>query len=268
MRAAIDGCPAFQYTCGVLLRSPLLDAIPGLIHGFSTRRGGVSKPPFHSLNLSGVGDDPAALAENKARFAKATGLSVERWVQVDQVHQTRVVHAEAVKPGTEADGIVSLKPGPAPGIRTADCAPVLLAAQAPNGAILGVAAVHAGWRSATGGILKVAIAELLRAGATPSGITAAIGPAIGLDAFEVGPEVIEAAQASVGEAELPYRPAEGKKRPHLDLPGLLRLQLSQLGVLPERIDAVGGCTYAQPEIFHSYRRNGAQSGRMLSLISF
>lgn len=247
----------------MLVQSALLSGVPGLVHGFSSRAGGASTEGGRAgLNL-GPGDAPDVFAENRRRFGAALGVPPEAWVEVEQVHGLRVVAAGEATRETEADGVFSAAPGPFVAVRTADCAPVLIAGLSPEGELVGVAAVHAGWRSAVGGIVGVAVEKLKQLGAAPARSLAAIGPCIGPEAFEVGPEVMEAAAASIG-APAPGLARGPRGKPHLDLPQLLQLQLAQLGFRREAVEWVGGCTFSQPERFFSYRRDGKDSGRQLS----
>jgi YfiH family protein len=253
-----------------VLTSPLLDAIPGIRQGFSTRKGGVSTGPLASLNLALEGDDPAALAENRARFAAALRLDGARLVEVRQVHGARVLDADALTPEQaaelEADGLFACAPGRALAVRTADCAPILLAAVGDDGRARAVAAVHAGWRGATSGIVAEALARFAALGHAPHRLFAAIGPTIGVEAFEVGDEVVEAARLALG-GEAPPTQRGPSGRAHLDLPELVRRLLERGGIPSARIDLVGGCTCAQPERFFSHRRDRGVTGRQLSAIA-
>ncbi|MBI4819170.1 MAG: peptidoglycan editing factor PgeF [Deltaproteobacteria bacterium] len=243
-----------------LLTSALLDSLEGVRHGFSFRSGGISTGPFDSLNLgSNVGDDPRAVSENRRRFAVALG--VVDLAEADQVHGDRVVMASrAGHQGVQADAMFTNTPELALTIRTADCAPILIV-HAREGRARRVAAVHAGWRGATRRILPRAIAELH---APPEELYVAIGPTIGFDAFEVGPEVIEAAKASV-EGPVPARAlADGKWR--LDLVELLRAQARELGIAADRVDSVGGDTYTDVDRFFSHRRDRGVTGRHASAV--
>lgn len=256
----------------MILASPMLSAIPFLRHGFSTRLGGVSTGPFATLNLDrGVGDDDTAVAENRRRFLHALGLAGTDLVQVHQVHGTTILDEASVDrsaPRPEADALVCTRPGIAIGVRTADCVPVLAIATATNGRPLAIAAIHAGWRGATAGILGAAIAKLESLGAKRRRMTFAFGPAIARDAFEVGPEVVDAARASIGGEEPPHtiHPTTGK--PHLDLFALLERQLTRLDVSPPQHERVGGCTHDQPALFFSHRRDQGRTGRHLSAIAW
>lgn len=249
----------------MMQHSALLSAIPNVVHGFSTRRGGVSEGPFSSLNLGSDPDDPAQhLAENRRRFLAALGGGAAlELAQVDQVHGAVVAVADRGGAHGEADALVTSASQVAVGVRTADCAPVLLAALDERGRARAVAAVHAGWRGATAGIVPAAIWKL---GGPLDRLRVAIGPAIGLDAFEVGEEVITAARASLGGGEPPlHRPGEGN--PHLDLRGLLVAQVLRLGLSAEQIELTGGCTASHPELYFSYRRDRGRTGRHLSAIA-
>lgn len=268
----------------MLRASPLL-AAHGFAHGFSTREGGLSAPPFDTLNLArNVGDDPASVAANHARFARAVGYAPERLAEVTQVHGARTLDVDAfVGEGAldvervraeEADAIASARAGIAVAVRTADCLPLLLAD--PRTGV--VAAVHAGWRGAAAGIATAAIEHLARAHrARPSTLVAAIGPHIRAASFEVGDEVVDAFERALEAVSSPHarRAAIAREgalvkrvgaRPHASLAALVVAQLLGAGLSLDRIDDVGGDTFAEAARFHSYRRDGARSGRQLSVI--
>jgi len=171
-----------------------------------------------------------------------------RIVQVKQVHGARAVLA-AESTGQEADALVARAAGGtvAVGVRVADCVPVLVA----SGATGDVAAIHAGWRGVVGGV--VAAGVKLLGGAE---LVAAIGPCIGPCCFEVGRDVA---------AKIGFVAREQGDKAYVDLRAAVRAQLAALGVA--RIDDVPGCTRHEPERFHSFRRDGADSGRMLAAIA-
>jgi len=209
---------------------------------FSTRIGGVSKPPFDDLNLGILTDDePEAVSENRRRLAGAVGLDPEQVVFALQVHGSRVVDQPCDEPLPEADGHVVREPGPAPMVLAADCLPVAL--HGPGG----LAMVHAGWRGLAGGIVGAA-AEAV--GAT----SAAIGPGIGPCCYEVGTEVLDAF-ADLGDGI-----AEGRM---LDLPEVARRRLSEAGV--ERVESAGLCTSCERELFFSHRRDRGRTGRQAGI---
>lgn len=248
-----------------VLRSKLLDAA-GVAHGFSTREGGVSVGPYASMNLGwSVGDDPRAVEENHQRLAAAIGHERSALRLATQVHGASVLDADSVTrdrrsepPGTGHDALVTRSAGTAIGVRTADCVPILVADPATGA----VAAIHAGWRGVVQGVVGNAI-EALAPDPTGRGrLVAAIGPHIRAERFEVGQDVAqqiaEASDASVVIA--------GTPRPHVDLARAIRIQLERAGLAASHIDDVGGCTLAEPERFHSHRRDGDKSGRMLSVV--
>ncbi len=227
---------------------------------FSTRLGGVSEPPFDSLNLGLLTeDDPANVEENRRRLANALGLDSERILFALQVHGTRLIdHSEAPHAfrcsfapqkgakeqrnrWTEADGHVVREPGLAPLVFVADCLPVAL--HGPGG----LAMVHAGRRPLAGGILGAAADAV---GAT----AAAIGPGIGPCCYEVGDEVL-AAFAELGDGI-----AEGRM---LDLPEVARRQLAGAGVAEVR--SAGLCASCEAELFFSHRRDRGRTGRQAGI---
>jgi YfiH family protein len=249
----------------LVLRSALLDAAH-VAHGFSTRLGGVSVGPYASLNLGwSVGDDPRAVEENHQRLAAAVGLDRAALRVATQVHGATVLDTDAVgrdrksePPGTGHDALVARTGGVAVGVRTADCVPVLVA-DPKTGA---VAAIHAGWRGIVKGVIDGALDVLAPDHATRGSLIAAIGPHIRVDRFEVGADVAQQiADASDPTVVVPHEP-----RPHVDLSRAVRIQLERAGLDAKNVDDVGGCTLAEPERFHSHRRDGERSGRMLSVI--
>jgi polyphenol oxidase len=182
-------------------------------------------------------------------------LGCDRVVQVKQVHGARAVLADALTgrgdgaAGEEADALVARAGGVAVGVRVADCVPVLVADEASGD----VAAIHAGWRGVVGGVVRAGV-ELLGGKAR----IAAIGPCIGACCFEVGRDVGEQIGFIVH--------AWGDKA-YVDLRAAVRAQLRSLGLGEGRIEDVAGCTKHEPERFHSFRRDGADSGRMLAAVA-
>ena len=229
--------------------------VPAAVRALSTTRaGGVSLAPYASLNLGAhVGDDPARVAENRARLRRL--LPAEPcWL--NQVHGSAVVDAAAVAGLPDADAAFSRKPGAVCVVMTADCLPVLLCDRA--GTV--VAAAHAGWRGLHGGVVEATVAAM---GVAPGELIAWLGPAIGPQAFEVGGEVRAAFVAADGRADAAFRPAAQAGKWLADLYLLARQRLAALGV-----SAVHGgdcCTVGEADRFFSYRRDGV-TGRMASLI--
>ena len=220
----------------------------------TTRPGGVSSGSWESLNLGDhVGDDTEAVARNRDLLARGLRLPAEpRWL--DQVHGTRILDLDRGETGS-ADGAVTATPGVVLAIMTADCLPVLLATE--DGRRIGVA--HAGWRGLAAGVLAEAVAALAR---PPSTLMAWLGPAIGREAFEVGPEVRAAFLArDAGSAE--YFAPNARGRWQADLDGLARRQLQLSGVAA--IHGRRQCTFSDPTSYFSHRRE-APCGRMATLI--
>jgi polyphenol oxidase len=209
---------------------------------FSTRIGGVSEPPFDSLNLGILTEDEqSAVEENRRRLAAALGLAPEQIVFALQVHGTRLIRHPHEESLPQADGHLVTEPGLAPMALAADCLPVAL--HGPGG----LAMVHAGWRGLAGGILGAA-ADAVEAS------SAAIGPGIGPCCYEVGDEVL-AAFADLGEGV-----AQGGM---LDLPEVARRQLTRAGV--EDVQSAGLCTSCNPELFFSHRRDHGRTGRQAGI---
>ena len=228
-------------------------APPGVRSLTTTRAGGVSAGPYAGLNLGDhVADDPAAVAENRARLRRF--LPAEpAWLK--QVHRAEVADADQAGGVPEADAAVARRPGAVCAVLTADCLPVLLCDRA--GSV--VAAAHAGWRGLAGGVLEAAVAAM---GVAPEAVLAWLGPAIGPAAFEVGGEVREAFLSHDPAAEAAFVAGpEGKWLADIFL--LARLRLAKIGVTA--VYGGGVCTHADGARFYSYRRDGA-TGRMASLI--
>jgi purine-nucleoside/S-methyl-5'-thioadenosine phosphorylase / adenosine deaminase len=223
----------------------------------TTRAGGVSKPPFDTFNLGDhVGDDPAAVAANRARLGRAIGLGADRVVWMNQVHGDRVEVVDEPRDAAfdDTDALVTRTPRLALAVVTADCVPVLLA-----DARAGVAAaVHAGRVGAQRGVVAHTVAAMLKLGAHPGDISALLGPAVSGPNYEV-----PAAMADEVEAALPgSRATTAKGTPGLDLRAGIACQLKDLGVTSVDIDP--RCTVADRALF-SHRRD-APTGRLASLV--
>jgi len=224
---------------------------------FSLRGGGVSEGVYASLNVGAhVGDDPAAVAENRRRLGRALQLPAEPlWLQ--QVHGCEVFDADAVAPPAQppmADAAVSRRAGTVLAVMVADCLPVLFCRE--DGAAIGVA--HAGWRGLLGGVLPATVAAL----DGPARLQAWIGPGISTTHFEVGDEVRDAfISDDAGAAR--WFAANSRGRWQCDLAGLARQRLQQLGIA--QISDSGLCTHADAQRFYSHRRDG-RTGRMVALL--
>lgn len=251
------------------LIAPALGALPGVRHGFFTRRGGVSTGPYASLNTgTGSDDDRAAVLENRARVAAVLGAPPTHLLTPTQVHGTKVVVATlpwAPGGGPEADAVVADRPGLAVGIGTADCAPVLFADHKAGV----VAAAHAGWRGALEGVLEATVAAMEQLGARRYRIVAAIGPAIAQPSYEVGPEFREQFLTADPENDRFFRPADRPGHALFDLPAYVAARLATRGLAA--VEDLRLDTYADPARFFSHRRGthaGAPDyGRMVSAIA-
>jgi YfiH family protein len=213
----------------------------------TTRIGGVSAGPWASFNLAGhVGDEPAAVAENRRRLRQC--LPTEpTWLT--QVHGTRCVEAGSLTASAEADASFTRRSGVVCAVLTADCLPLLLCDAA--GSV--VAAVHAGWRGLSAGVIEASIAAMDVPGAQ---LLAWLGPAIGPQYFEVGDEVRAAFVSHDPQAAVAFRT-------HPERSGKCYGDLQQLAQL--RLQALGVCRIASAAQFFSYRRDKV-CGRMASLI--
>ncbi|MCD0494267.1 peptidoglycan editing factor PgeF [Chromobacterium violaceum] len=220
----------------------------------TTRNGGVSQPPYASLNLGAhVGDDPQAVAANRARLRDA--LPAEpAWL--NQVHGVAVADASAVGANApDADASFAREPGVVCAAMTADCLPVLLCDERGQT----VAAAHAGWRGLCDGVIEATVAAMAL---PPSDLMAWLSPAIGPDAFEVGAEVRQAFIAKDAEADSAFVDI-GNGKYLADIYALARLRLRKLGV--SRVYGGDFCTVIDRDRFFSYRRDGV-TGRMASMI--
>lgn len=223
----------------------------------TTRAGGVSAPPFDTFNLGDhVGDDPAAVAANRARLAKATGLGADRVVWMNQVHSDHVelVDTAPSRAFDETDALVTTTPRLALAVVTADCVPVLMA-DARAGV---VAAVHAGRVGAQRGVVARTLDVMIKAGAHAEDVSVLLGPAVSGRNYEVPP-----AMADEVEAALPgSRTLTAKGTSGLDLRAGIARQLKDLGVTAISVDP--RCTVADPALF-SHRRD-APTGRLACLV--
>jgi YfiH family protein len=237
------------------LITPCWPAPPGVKAVCSTREGGYSVQPYHSLNLGAhVGDNPESVKHNRLQF-QHMGTMPSQPVWLEQVHGTRCLTlTHNTFAGVQADASYSRQPGVVCSVMTADCLPLLLC----NRAGTEVAAVHAGWRGLCNGIIE----NTLQLFSQPSDCIAWLGPAISQQAFEVGPEVRDAFIKHAPVAKSAF--IAGQKGKWLaDLYMLARQRLNHCGV-----NAIFGgefCTYQQSETFFSYRRDG-QTGRMACAI--
>jgi len=239
------------------------DGVPGLVHGFLGRNGGVSRGPYFSLNVSPrVGDDPQLVRRNLAlveTLARDVTLVLMR-----QVHGKDILCVPAPNKSVgPADGMYTSVAGLGLAVLTADCVPVLIIA--PRAQV--AAAVHAGWRGTVAGVVPAAVRALCEdLGLRPADLLVALGPAIGACCYEVELQVGEELTERWGGMPEAWRPAT--LRGKLDLRAANRAILLRLGVPRERIAVVGPCTACHPETFFSHRGSGGRTGRQISFVGW
>jgi YfiH family protein len=238
-------------------------------HGFFTRRGGVSKGPFASLNCSLSGQDERAdVLENRGRAATALGASPDALVGLTQVHGAVCVTVDIPwRPGEgpRADAVVTARPGIALGIVTADCAPVLFA-DATAGV---VGAAHAGWRGAVSGILESTLAAMVALGADPTRVVASVGPCIGQKSYEVAADLRDAVLADNPANASFFADGVQPERWQFDLAGYCVARLRGAGI--GQASTIGADTLADADSFFSHRRRtlagGGLIGHQISVIT-
>jgi YfiH family protein len=235
---------------------------PHGVHAFTTLRygAGASQAPFDTFNLgnryAAEGDDPAVVASNRAELVRIAGLPAEpHWLR--QVHGIDVLRVDGPGQGDEpaADASVTSTAGTVLAILTADCLPVVFAADDGSE----VAAAHAGWPGLSAGMLEATVAAMRT---PPERLLAWIGPAAGPDRYEIGAEVRDrfvAWDACLDSALVPTRPGHWR----VDLFAIARTRLARAGV--SRVHGGGVCTLSDPQRFFSHRRD-ARTGRMATLV--
>lgn len=254
----------------MLIEAPELSSFPNVRHAFFTRRGGVSEGIYASLNGGfGSGDDPNRVSRNRALMADRIGVAPVNLVSVHQIHSPNVVTVTTPWPRDErpkADGMVTRTPDLALAILTADCGPVLFADHESH--VIG--ACHAGWGGALGGVLEATIDAMVAIGAEREAIVAVLGPTIGPQAYEVGPEFKARFLAADAANEPYFAPSRREGHAMFDLPAYIVARLEAAGI--GEVGNVGLCTYGDEDDFFSYRRTTHRGepdyGRQVSAISF
>jgi YfiH family protein len=250
------------------IRSPLLDraASAGIRHGFFTRTGGISCGIYSGLNIgTGSADDQALVRENRRRVAEWMGVPADHLLTAFQIHSPDVivVREPFSDDRPKADGIVTDQPGIAVGASSADCGPVLFA----DAEARVVGAAHAGWKGAFTGVLENTISAMEGLGAKRERIIAVLGPSISAKNYEVGPEFVDRfVAADAGNARY-FAPSGNTGHALFDLNLYTVDRLLKAGVTA---DALGRCTYAEEDLFYSFRRTThrkeADYGRQISAI--
>lgn len=242
-----------------------------LIHGLTTRQGGVSLPPQDSLNLGiNTNDTTTRVAANHGLLARALGFDLTALYSGRQVHGARILTVPpgaGSAPGTGAgnvigdcDGLITTRPGTVVMVRVADCLPIVL--WAPT--VPAVAVVHAGWRGTLQGIAATAVHTMGRdLGIKAKTLLIGLGPCIGVCCCRIGPEVADRFHRACADAGrfISVRPTGA----HLDLVEANRLQLLTAGCCRENIGVAGMCTSCRSDIFFSHRREQGKTGRFALL---
>ncbi|MFN3701357.1 MAG: peptidoglycan editing factor PgeF [Alphaproteobacteria bacterium] len=243
-----------------------------VFHGFFGRRGGVSKGVYNALNCGSGSDDlPENVKKNYETIAGVINIEPEHIMTVHQVHgnacitvQDKLWRADE-KP--QADALVTDRGGVAIGVLTADCAPVLLRGQKPDGAPV-IGAAHAGWKGAIGGVLDSVTQAMIDLGAEKSSLRACIGPCIAQVSYEVSEEFVQPFMDEDGENERFFMAGRAENRLMFDLAGYCANKLALIGVRNVYIKDLD--TYFNEEDFFSYRRATHRAekdyGRQISLI--
>ncbi|MBE6094668.1 MAG: peptidoglycan editing factor PgeF [Schwartzia succinivorans] len=245
-----------------------------VVHAVSTRYGGVSRPPYDSMNLAlQVGDDAADVVENRRRFLGKLGLDFERLTTPEQIHGDRIVrigeenagrgrlsYADAI-PATDA--LMTDVPGVPLMLCFADCTPILFFDPVHRAAAI----AHGGWKGTVRSIAVKTVRAMADAfGTRPEDCMAAIGPAIGSCCYAVGGEVAEEYRKAFPQfAEHILSEENGTIR--LDLWQANRLQLEDAGLLAAHIDTADACTSCHARTFFSYRAEGPTTGRIAAVMA-
>ncbi len=255
-----DGLRYFQFE--------RLAAQAGLVHAVFTRRGGTSPAPWASLNVGGtVGDDPERVRANRQRAFRAVGREPASMHDVWQVHGAEVVIAAAPRlpntPYQKADVLLTDRPEVTLFMRFADCTPILL--YDPPRRVVGL--VHAGWQGTVKGAVRAAVQAMVQHfGSRPSDLLAGIGPAIGPDHYEVGPEVVQQVRQAFGEkSPNVLRLNVHSGRYHFDLWEANRLWLEASGV--QQVELAELCTACHVDDWYSHRAEKGRTGRFGALIA-
>ena len=253
---------------------PAFDELPGIVHGFSSRLGGVSEGCLSSMNLSfSRGDEPERVRENFRRIAESIGFSEKDLVFSMQTHTVNVrrVGREDCGRGLErpvgycdVDGLVTNEPGVVLATFYADCVPLFFVD--PVRHCIGLS--HSGWRGTVGKIGKATVEMMTREfGSDPEDILAAVGPSICQECYEVSEEVIGLFRENFAEELWPklfYRKDNGRYQ--LNLWEANRLIFQEAGILPQHITVTDICTACNPELLFSHRASGGKRGNLAGFL--
>lgn len=243
-------------------------------YGFFGRQGGVSQPPYDSLNCGlGSNDDPAHISHNRRLVQKELSPAVNALIGPYQIHSSTCVQLHKALWSDEnrpkADAVVTTEKNVAISIVTADCTPVLFFGKSGEKTVIGAA--HAGWRGAVSGILEATIEAMCAtcSDLTPQDIQACVGPCIAQKSYEVGEDFKTKCVAQDPAYTRFFKTVTQNGKPHFDLQGFCHHRLSAAGLT--KISTLAMDTYSEEQHFFSYRRathNGEKPyGRQISAIA-
>jgi len=258
---------------------PVLSEIPFIIHGFSTRLGGVSTGMFSSMNLGSDScpyqDDPQNIRENILIMAESIGVDPESLVLSDQVHKTNIRIVDENDRGKgfmrprdykEIDGLITDTPNITLVTKYADCVPLFFVD--PKRKAVGLS--HSGWKGTVGRIGMITVREMNRAfGSKPEDIIAVIGPSICAECYEIGEEVAEEFRKafSINGNDENILSVNARGRYQCNLWEANRRVLSDAGLLPENIHISGVCTCCNSDLFFSHRKTRGQRGSLAAFLA-
>ena len=259
----------------VYLTYPALTETQAVVHGFSTRLGGVSQGIYSSMNLSFTrGDEEEAVRENYRRIAEAIGFSYDSIVCSEQTHTTNVMRVgrkdcgngiTRPRPYTDVDGLITDEPGVTLATFYADCVPLYLVY--PVRKAIGLS--HSGWRGTVGKIGKATVESMGKEfGCKPENIITAIGPSICMDCYEVSEDVAnEFRNAYPEEKWSRLMESKGNGKYQLNLWEACRENFLEAGILPENIHMPQICTCCNPEFLFSHRASKGKRGNLAAFLA-
>lgn len=249
-----------------LLEFENLGRIPNLIHFITTRTGGVSLPPYDTLNLGlHTADNPEHVLANRAALADKTGIPLKQFLYASQVHSgdVKIIDSKSIEEGVlsqnpRTDATITAIPGICLMVMVADCVPVLLFDPLKRVS----AVIHAGWRGTVHQITSNTIRAMVEHfGCDPADILAGIGPSIGPCCYEVGEDVKDFVKKSFGTTDGYLIQKNDTAKPHFDLWYANHKQLTDQGVKPGNIETSELCTLCHSDVFFSSRASGGITGR-------
>lgn len=229
-----------------------------VIHGFSTRKGGVSKGPFSSLNLGlHTKDNAESVKENRTIFFKQLGLKSENLVFPQQIHSAHIKTATTAGIVSGCDALVTGTKGLVLTIQTADCFPVFIFDPLKNVCAI----IHSGWRGTAAAVVPETIKRMQREfGCSALNLLAAVGPGIQQKNYQVD-------EITAGHFEKEFIRKDGPGHFRLDIQSAIRKQLTDSGISKYHIETDKTCTFESVDLYYSYRRDGNKSGRMMGVIA-